>query len=71
MTIYATPYNPTTKETTGPSKDSGFESLDQVADMMGPPTHRSPRWLAYVTGDDQAIAYSEFVFCIDEPDIKA
>jgi len=39
--------------------------------MMGPPTYRSPRWLAYVTGDDQAIAYSEFVFCIDEPDIKA
>jgi hypothetical protein len=60
--IYATPYNPTTKKCTGPSTDSGLESLDQVAEFMGPPTRRSRRWLAYVTDDDQAIAYSDFVF---------
>lgn len=65
MTIYATPYNPTTKEATGPSTDSGFESLDQVVCMIGVPTHRSPRWLSYITGDDQAVAYSTFPFRLE------
>lgn len=71
MTIYATPYNQATKQTTGPSTDSGFESLDQVVGMMGNPMHRSPRWLAYGSMGDEAVAYSEFVFSlrpIDDPD---
>lgn len=63
--IYATPYNPTTKQTTGPSTDSGLESLDQVVEFMGPPTSRSPRWLAYIAADDQATAYSEFPFRLE------
>lgn len=66
MTTYATPYNPTTLVCSGPSADSGLESLDQVVEFMGPPTGRSAKWLAYVTDDAQAVAYSEFVFCIDD-----
>ncbi len=69
MTIYATPYNVRTKQTTGPSTDAWFESLDQVVAMMGEPMHRSARWLAYGTAGDEAVAYSEIIFCIDDPDI--
>lgn len=69
-TIYATPYNQATKQCTGPSTDSGFESLDQVAGMMGEPTHRSPRWVAYGGAGDEAVAYSMFVFHVDEPAIN-
>jgi len=35
MTIYVTPFKASTKETTGPSTDSGFENLEAVAAVMG------------------------------------
>lgn len=70
MTVYATPYNQADKQCTGPSTDSGFESLDQVVGMMGEPMHRASRWLAYAGAGDEAIAYSNFIFRVDDPAIN-
>lgn len=69
MTIYATPYNNRTKKCTGPSADSGFESLDQVAAMMGEPIKTSPKMLIY-GGDTDRIVYSTFVFTLWTHDIR-
>lgn len=67
MTIYVTPFNGTTKETTGPSTDSGFESIDAVVEVMGDNfVHRGPAMVIYGEGEDRVV-FSKFIFCIDEP----
>jgi hypothetical protein len=45
--IYATPYDPHTKQCTAPSTDSGFRNLDAVVAAMGPPLTRSPQTAGY------------------------
>ena len=62
MMIYATPYDRDTLKTTGLSVDSGFNSLDDVVEALGPPDHFShPRWFAY--GET---AFSDFPFNLGE-----
>lgn len=65
MTIYATPFKASTKETTGPSTDAGFASLDDVVTAMGEPEHRYKRMVIYGPGEDRVV-FSDFIFCIDE-----
>ena len=65
MIIYATPFRNSDKQPTGPSTDSGFASLGQTRDAMGPDngcTH--PRILIYGDGEDR-VAFSDFIFSID------
>lgn len=61
MTIYATPYDGETLQTTGLSTDSGFDTLDQVAQALGEPAIGDTRWLGYGEGG-QMVAFSEFPF---------
>jgi len=35
MTTYLTPYNPATEKATGPSADSGFESIAEAVACLG------------------------------------
>jgi hypothetical protein len=63
MTIYATPFKNRTKKTTGPSTDSGFESLDQVVAMMGEPLKTTRQMVIYGDMTDR-IVYSTFVFTL-------
>lgn len=65
MTIYATPFKASTKETTGPSTDSGFQSLDDVVTAMGEPEHRYKAMVIYGPGEDRVV-FSDFIFRIDE-----
>lgn len=65
MTIYATPFKASTKETTGPSTDSGFQSLDDVVTAMGEPLKRYKRMAIYGPGEDRVV-FSDFIFRIDE-----
>lgn len=64
-TIYATPFKASTKETTGPSTDSGFASLDDVVTAMGGPLFQYKRMVIYGPGEDRVV-FSDFIFCIDE-----
>jgi len=50
VTIYATSFDPQTLEPTGHSADSGFDSLETVAAVMGPPITQAAAFLIY--GDD-------------------
>jgi len=61
MTIYITPYDVATLRPTSLSTDSGLESLDQVVEIMGEPTERGQRWVAY-----DEMAYSEIPFYLGE-----
>jgi len=47
MTIYATSFDPQTLEPTGHSADSGFDSLETVAAVMGPPVKQTDALLIY------------------------
>lgn len=69
MTIYATPFRASDLQTTGPSTDSGFESLDQVIELMGD-EHivQTPRLIVYGPGEDQIVYSRDLTFGIDEPD---
>jgi hypothetical protein len=67
MTIYATPFKNSDKSFSGPSADSGFDSLASVAAALGDPTGASSNGvLVYGEGDD-LIAFSAFVFCVALP----
>ena len=69
MTIYATPYKTETKKPTGHSVDSGFESLEQVVEVMGEPviTHGS----LYIYGDDEdRVLFSRVPFYLGEIDVR-
>lgn len=59
MTIYATPYDPETKQCTGASVDCGFTELRQVTDVLGPAPVGGQRWVGY---PDAGVAYSDFIF---------
>ncbi len=61
-TIYATPFTNSNKAATGPSTDSGFESVNQVVEMIGAPVATSKRTLVYGESEDRII-YSDFVVC--------
>lgn len=64
-TIYATPFNASDKQATGPSTDSGFASIDAVVTLMGEPdVYRSKRMAIYGPGEDRVV-FSTFVFCVD------
>lgn len=68
-TIYATPFLASTKETTGPSVDSGFGSIDEVVTMLGKNhlwIHQHKRMVTYDAGGDNRVIYSDFIFRVDE-----
>ena len=63
--IYVTPFKNSTKQCSGPSTDSGFDSLDSVAGAMGAPdVPASKRMLIYGAGEDRVV-FSNFIFSID------
>lgn len=65
MTIFVTPFDNSTKKCSGPSTDSGFDSLDDVAFAMGEPdVPRSKRTLIYGLEDD-SVVFSDFVLCVE------
>ena len=45
--IYLTPFDPITKQVTGDSVDSGFESLEDAELMNGTPLAKGKRTLTY------------------------
>lgn len=45
--IYATPFDPQTRECTAPSTPAGFETLNQVRVALGTPTSERPAMLIY------------------------
>lgn len=51
--IYATPYDDETKQATGPSTDSGFTTIAEVVEAMG------PEWL---TCSGRAVVYPGVMF---------
>lgn len=64
MTIYATPFNTSDLQTTGPSIDSGFDTLEAVTNTMGNET-RIPcdHKRVVIYGDDVSrVAFSDFIF---------
>lgn len=65
MTIYVTPFTDEPRECTGPSTDSGFQSLDDVAVAMGAPDIRYDAMLIYGGGNDRVV-FSRFAFRIDD-----
>jgi len=65
MTIYVTAFKNSTKQCSGPSTDSGFNSLDNVIATMGEPdVPPFERMLIYGSEEDQVV-FSDFIFCID------
>lgn len=64
MTIYVTPFTDQPRGCTGASTDSGFPSLDAVAEAMGEPFRRYPSMLIYGEGNDRVV-FTRFIFCID------
>lgn len=66
MTIYVTPFTDEPRECTGPSTDSGFESLDAVVAAMGENyVSRSPAMVIYGDGNDRVV-FSRVIFRIDD-----
>lgn len=65
--IYVTPFRASYKQTTGPSTDSGFASLDDVVTTMGRAdlTHLSKRMAIYGFMGDDRVVFSDFIFSID------
>lgn len=53
MTIYATPFDDETKQATAASTDSGFTSISEAVEAMG------PEWL---TCSDRAAVYPGLMF---------
>jgi hypothetical protein len=53
VTIYCTPFDDETKQSTGPSTDSGFTTISEVVDAMG------GEWL---TCSDRAVVYPGLMF---------
>lgn len=45
--IYMTPFNQATRQPTGPSKPTGWNTLQQAADLMGEPSKRYAAMLIY------------------------
>ena len=53
MIIYATPFDPQTKQATGPSTDSGFSSTVEVVEAMGG---------EFLTCSERAVVYAGLMF---------
>ncbi len=71
MTIYVTPFKRSTLECTGHSTDSGFDSLDQVVELMGIDYQtKTPRLVVYGPGDDRIVYSKDLTFSIDDTDNK-
>jgi hypothetical protein len=49
VTIYVTTFDPNTKQVTACATDSGFESIEQVVEFMGPPLAHGKRTATYRT----------------------
>ena len=47
MTIYATPFDAETRKPTGHSANSGFVTLEQVVETMGPPVKQTDALAIY------------------------
>jgi len=62
MRVYVTPFDHNTKLCSGPSIDSGFVSMGQVLEAMGPSPY--PKTPIYGEGKDRVI-FSTFIFSID------
>jgi len=70
IVIYATPFRANDKQPTGCSQPSGFGSIAEVVDAMGPPDiYHSERTAIYGPGEDRVI-FSSVVFQIDGPGIS-
>lgn len=54
--IYATQFDTTTKQPTAPSAPAGFDSIDQVREVMGAPSTDGKRIVIY-----DNVAFSEYV----------
>lgn len=70
MIIYTTPFKASTLQPTAPSTDSGFTSINQVVELMGP-DHVSKRDRVVIYGgDEDRVAFSDFPFLIDDDNNK-
>ena len=65
MTIYATPFLLSTLKATAPSFDSGFESLNQVVELMGSEYRLKTAGLVIYGDNDERVLYSKIPFRID------
>ena len=64
--IYATPFKASTLERTGPSTDSGFESLvDAIAAMGETSCVRCSSRMAIYGSNDDHVVFSDFAFYVD------
>lgn len=65
MTIYATIYLESTKQCISASEDSGFKSLNEVEALFGGKRYKR---MLLVGEEETRIAYSDFIFHVDEAD---
>jgi hypothetical protein len=63
MTVYQTPFDPATRQCTGPSEPTAFDTLADVIALMGAPEHPGRRVHTY-TG--AGVAFSDFPLYIDK-----
>lgn len=70
MTIYTTPFKASTKQPTAPSTDSGFTSIDQVVELMGPDHVVNTGRMVIYGSDEDRVAFSDFAFLIDDDNNK-
>jgi hypothetical protein len=61
MTVYITPFLADTLECTAPSEPAGFDTLDDVRELMGPPNNQHDALLVYGEGNDR-ILFSRLVW---------
>jgi len=64
--IYMTPFDPATKECTGGSEDSGFQTIADAVAVMGDPIRRGLSLAIY-----PGVVFSRVMFSIDAPVIPA
>lgn len=60
--IYATPFDPNTRHPTGHSTDSGFATLEQVVETLGPPVKQTDALVIY----PGAVLFSRTPFYLGE-----
>ena len=69
MTIYATPFRTNTKQCTGPSADTGFDTIENAVKLMGKPISRpTPRYAIYGDLENRVILSRDIIFHIDDTD---
>ena len=65
MTIYVTPFSNSTKQTTGPSADSGFASIADVVAALGEPVAPARARTAIYGPGEERVIFSDYVFRVD------